>query len=329
MVQIIMSHKQLTPTDRFYIQKRLELKISKLQISKELGVSHTTISREVKRNLDPLFKGMYNHLVANRMLCDRRMESKRKTKVINHVTGETETYILERLKLHTSPKVISGELKLNKDTFISKNTIYRYLQLDRSNGGKLYLDLPHSGKPYRPKSDACASKIVGRVGIENRPAIADLKIEPGHFEVDTIFGLGQESFLLTLVDKANKSTIVRKLSNKCAATVVEAMRKIMKTTFHVFKTITSDNGTEFAGHAKISEITGASFFFANPYSSWERGLNEHTNGLIRRFFPKGTDFNTISDEDIAKVEFILNSRGRESLKFKSPNQVMLEYLQAA
>jgi IS30 family transposase len=139
----------------------------------------------------------------------------------------------------------------------------------------------------------------------------------------------QESFFLTLADKATKSTIIRKLPNKKAETVVEAFKDIMKTTLYDFKTLTSDNGTEFTEHARICEITGALFFFANPYSSWERGLNEHTNGLIRRFFPKGTDFNTISEDDIAMVEFILNSRGREALGFKSPNDIMLEYLKAA
>jgi len=263
-----MSHKQLTPTDRSYIQKRLELKISKAQIAKELGVSHSTISREVKRNLDPLFKGMYNHLVANRMLGERRISARRKTKVLEQINGEAKNYILTRLKTFTSPKVISGELKLKFNIAISKNAIYSYIFQDRVNGGKLYLNLPHRGKAYRPaKSDASASKIIGRVGIEHRPIIANLKTEPGHFEADTIFGLNQESFLLTLVDKANKRTIIRKLPNKCAQTVIDAMKNIMKTTFDVFKTITSDNGTEFSGHAKISEITGASFFFANPYSS--------------------------------------------------------------
>ena len=108
-----------------------------------------------------------------------------------------------------------------------------------------------------------------------------------------------------------------------------AFENVVATTLYEFKTLTSDNGTEFTNHTKISEITGADFYFANPYSSWERGLNEHTNGLIRRFFPKGTDFNNVSDEDIAKVEHILNTRGRASLGYKTPNEVFLEYLQAA
>ena len=171
--------------------------------------------------------------------------------------------------------------------------------------------------------------IKNRVGIEKRPAIVDEKTELGHFEIDTIFGAEQKSFLLTLVDKMSKSVIIRKLDNKQAETVVEAFKDIDSSTFYDFKTLTSDNGSEFAAHENISEVTGADFFFARPYHSWERGLNEHTNGLIRRFYPKGTDFNEVSDEDIAKLEHILNTRGRASLGYRSPNDVFLEHLMAA
>ena len=123
--------------------------------------------------------------------------------------------------------------------------------------------------------------------------------------------------------------MIRKLPNKCAETVAKAFKDIVNSTFYVFKTITSDNGTEFANHQQITHITGADFYFANPYSSWERGVNEHTNGLIRRFFPKGTDFNEVSDHEIAKVEHILNTRGRAIMDFRSPNEGFLEQLIAA
>ena len=109
----------------------------------------------------------------------------------------------------------------------------------------------------------------------------------------------------------------------------QAFRDVISTTFYKYLTLTSDNGPEFSNYVTISEITGAKFYFANPYCSWERGLNEHTNGLIRRFFPKGTDFNNVSEEDIAKVEFILNTRGRASLKYKTPNEIFLEHLLVA
>lgn len=124
------------------------------------------------------------------------------------------------------------------------------------------------------------------MGIEERPAEADLKQQPGHFEIDTVFGKDQKSFLLTLADKATKQVIIRRLPNKRAETVVEAFRDIMANTFCHFKTLTADNGSEFSMHKQITEITGADVFFARPYHSWERGLNEHSNGLIRRFIQK-------------------------------------------
>ncbi|MGJ3502527.1 IS30 family transposase, partial [Piscirickettsia salmonis] len=128
-------------------------------------------------------------------------------------------------------------------------------------------------------------------GIEQRPAIADEKTEFGHFEIDTIVGRDHQSYLLTLVDKANKMCCIRKMTNKRAETVINTFSNIVSSTFFDFKTLTSDNGTEFAGHEAISKVTGADFYFARPYRSCDRGLNEHTNGLIRRFLPKGTDFN--------------------------------------
>ncbi|QZN96682.1 IS30 family transposase [Symbiopectobacterium purcellii] len=168
-----------------------------------------------------------------------------------------------------------------------------------------------------------------RVGIEHRPAAADLKKQPGHFEIDTIFGKDQKSFLLTLVDNAVKLVIIRKLPNKRAESVVAAFRDIVANTFCDFKTLTADNGSEFAQHEQITKITGAPVYFARPYHPWERGLNEHTNGLIRRFYPKGTDFNQVTHRKIAALEHLLNTRGRKSLGYRSPNEVFLTHLQAA
>ncbi len=324
-----MGGKHLTPEARFYIEKRLADNISRSQIARELGVHHTTVSREIKRNTAPDFKQLYSYRLAKTMAYTRRAKASA-GKAFRHLTEEVKHFIAERLAAHASPDVISGELRINKGIYISENTIYRYLKQDKLRGGMLFCELPHHGKPYnRRQSVGDRVKITGRAGIELRPSIADLKQEPGHFEIDTIFGLNQESFLLTAVDKANKILIIRKLPNKCAETVVEAFRDIIRSTFYEFKTITSDNGPEFAQHKQIAEITGADFYFANPYASWERGLNEHTNGLIRRFYPKGTDFNLVSDKDIARLEHILNTRGRASLGYRSPNAVFLEHLRAA
>ncbi|PAV02267.1 IS30 family transposase [Arsenophonus sp. ENCA] len=151
----------------------------------------------------------------------------------------------------------------------------------------------------------------------------------GFNDAYTVFGKDQKSFLLTLADKATKQIIIRKLPNKRADTVVDAFLDIVANTFCDFKTLTADNGSEFSMHKQITEITGANVFFARPYHSWERGLNEHSNGLIRRFYPKGTDFNSVTDNEIAELEHILNTRGRKSLGYFSPNEVFLAHLMAA
>jgi IS30 family transposase len=316
----------LNEYDRFYIEQRLSEGDSKSEIARHLGVASSTISREVRRHTPPDFNGLYNHQVATKLAKQKRRDSKVGS-VFKAITGKIKDFIHDRLSTHTSPDVISGELELKHKVSLSESTIYRYIDADRAAGGELYKQLPHRGKPYKPKrSSAEKSPIKNRVGIENRPAIADQKTEFGHFEIDTVVGKGHQSYLLTLVDKANKITCIRKMPNKLAETVVETFRHIVNNTFLEFKTITADNGTEFAGHEEIAKLTGADFFFARPYRSSDRGLNEHTNGLIRRFFPKGTDFNKVTDEEIHRTEHILNTRGRAALDYWSPNDVFLKAL---
>ncbi|HBC3474275.1 TPA: IS30 family transposase [Vibrio parahaemolyticus] len=324
-----MAHRQLNDNDRFYIEKRLCEGDSLSKIARDLGFSHTSISREVARHTPSDFKEVYCHRIASKQAKETRSKAKRGL-AFSWISDETEAFIHERLSTHTSPDVISGELALKRDTKVSESTIYRYIWADRAQGGELYKDLPHSGKPYKRKlGSGTNSTIKNRVGIEERTDVADEKTELGHFEIDTIVGKGHGSYLLTVVDKASKSTCIRKMPNKKAETVIETFIDILNTTFYDFKTITSDNGTEFAGHEAIAEATGADFYFARPYRSSDRGLNEHTNGLIRRFLPKGTDFNEVSEQEVADIEHILNTRGRASLGYYSPNDVFLEYLMAA
>ncbi|PNM27164.1 IS30 family transposase [Yersinia enterocolitica] len=225
---------------------------------------------------------------------------------------------------------VSIKLLYQHSNVILINSLYRYIQQERQAGGDLYQQLPHRGKQYNYHTDQTPrGPIPNRVGIEQRPAEADLKQQPGHFEIDTIFGKDQKSFLLTVVDKAVKMVIIRTLPNKRAETVVAAFRDIVANTFCEFKTLTADNGSEFAQHEQITEITGAPVYFARPYHSWERGLNEHTHGLKQRFYPKGTDFNQVTHRKVAALEHQLNTRGRKSLGYRTPNEIFLTHLQAA
>ena len=324
-----MKGKHLTQHERFYIEKRIAEGVTHASIARELGVSRSTISRELRRNTAPDFNGLYSSRRAESLARARRIRTSAHNAFLQ-LSEQALDFVRQELAVHSSPETISGRLKLKQGIAVSKNTLYRYIRRDREAGGELYLLLPHNGKRYRyDTGEPRRTPIPDRIGIEHRPAEAELKQYPGHFEIDTIFGKEQKSFLLTAVDKATKQVIIRKLPNKRAESVVEALRDIVANTFCEFKTLTADNGSEFAQHKQITQVTGAPVYFARPYHSWERGLNEHTNGLIRRFYPKGTDFNEVSDEDIARLEHILNTRGRKSLGYFSPNEVFLTYLQAA
>jgi len=322
-----MGKKHLTFEERFYIEKRITEGASVKEIAQGIGFHVSTIRRELKRNTDAEF-GVYNNRRAETMRLERYQQGRSPAQSL--IVGDMETFILGRLLLHDSPKVISGRLWRTDGIKLSKNTLYRWIDKQSLNGLPLHEHLPHAGKMYTKSGAKLMDiKISGRVSIAERPPIADQKIEVGHGEADTIFGKNQESFVLSVADKCTRWVAFRKLPNKQADTVNKAFRDITASTMIVFKTMTSDNGTEFAGHQEISAITGADFYFADPYSSWQRGLNEHINGLFRRFFPKGTDFNLVTDEEIARVEHIINTRPRAVLGFKTPNEVLLEHLMAA
>lgn len=324
-----MQGKHLTQKERFYIEKRRGEGVNQATIARELDLPRSTISRELRRNTDPAFNGVYSCRRAHSLARERRHKPL-PDNAFHQLEPHIQDFIRQELSTHISPEVISGRLQLEFGVSVSKNTLYRYIQQERQAGGDLYQQLPHRGKRYSYNAENLKrGPIPNRVGIEHRPAEADLKQEPGHFEIDTIFGKDQKSFLLTLVDKALKTVIIRKLPNKRAETVVAAFRDIEANTFCEFKTLTADNGPEFALHEQITEITGAQVYFARPYHSWERGLNEHTNGLIRRFYPKGTDFSQVSHRKIAELEHLLNTRGRKSLGYRSPNEVFLTHLLAA
>ncbi|WP_440863551.1 IS30 family transposase [Symbiopectobacterium purcellii] len=324
-----MQGKHLTQKERFYIEKRRGEGVNQATIARELALPRSTISRELRRNTDPTFNGVYCCRRADTLARERRHKPL-PNNAFYPLEPHIQNFIRQALSTHSSPEIISGGLHLEFGISVSKNTLYRYILQERQAGGELYQQLPHRGKRYRYNAENLKSgPIPNRVGIEYRPAQAELKQEPGHFEIDTIFGKDQKSFLLTIVDKALKTVIIRKLPNKRAETVVAAFRDIEANTFCKFKTLTADNGPEFALHEQITQITGAQVYFAHPYHSWERGLNEHTNGLIRRFYPKGTDFSQVSHRKIAELEHILNTRGRKSLGYRSPNEVFLTHLLVA
>lgn len=317
----------LTSEDRFYIEKRRSENISMRAIARELKRSPSSISRELSRNTPSDFDGLYSSRAADNLAKERRVTASH-SKAFKGINAFVDGYLRQSLANHTSPNVVSGELALKYQTNVSENTLYRYIQYREDLGESLRKDLPRRGKAYK-RSGTVRSTIKNRVDISQRPVIADKKTEIGHVEIDTIVGKNHKTQLLTIVDKASKVVTIRRIKSKSAEAVIEGFKDVHQSTFYEFKTITADNGTEFAGHQEVAAITKADFYFAKPYSSWERGLNEHTNGLIRRFLPKGTDFNDVSDQELSRIEHILNTRGRECLGFYSPYDIFMQHLNAA
>ena len=178
----------------------------------------------------------------------------------------------------------------------------------------------HSGKKYNRRSKGTSGRgcIPGRIDIKERPKIVEEKTRLGDWELDTIIGAEHQGAIVSMVDRATKLTKLAKVPQKKADEVRNALVKRLSPIRKFVHTLTADNGREFAYHQSVSRALQADFFFATPYHSWERGLNEHTNGLIRQYFPKGTNFNHISEEEIEQVERLLNNRPRKVLNFETP-----------
>jgi IS30 family transposase len=281
-------------------------------IAKALNVCHTTISREVKRN-----SGMhgYNYEEAQAKAILHRPSSPN-----SKITPQVSALIKEKLKLQWSPVQISGWLKQKDKAHVSHETIYKYIWRDKKAGGLLYKELRHQGKKYnkRSKGTSARGNIINRVDIDQRPPIVETKTRLGDWELDTIIGASGQDVIVSMVERASKLTRLMKVNRKTAERVSEALIVTLEPMKAFVLTLTADNGVEFAYHQKVSRRLDAGFYFAKPYHSWERGLNEHTNGLIRQYFPKKTDFSGVSTEEIKRVELLLNNRPRKVLGFETP-----------
>jgi len=287
-------------------------------IANELEVHRSTIYREMNRNYGELGYryGQADRKAKARRYCTSRHKIKMK--------GIRVFIIKEKLKMQWSPEQISGWLKKRGYTkCVSHETIYKYIWYEKRMGGSLYKELRHSGKKYNKRSKGTAGRgcIPGRIDIDERPDIVEEKSRLGDWELDTIIGAGRKGAIVSMVDRATKLTKLAKVSQKTADEVGEALVARLAPIRQFVLTLTSDNGKEFAYHKRVSQALETNFYFAKPYHSWERGLNEHTNGLVRQYLPKGKCFNSVSEEDLMKIEILLNNRPRKVLNFKTPLEV--------
>jgi len=289
---------------------------SQRSIAKALNVHCSTISRELERNSG---RRGYRHKQAHEKSQERRSSCNSPNQ---KMTFEVISYIEKGLRLQWSPVQISGRLKMQGKE-VSHETIYKYIWKNKSEGGELYKELRHQGKKYNKRSKGKAGRgcIPGRVDIDERPSIVEEKIRVGDWELDTILGAGQSGAIVSMVERVSKLTKLAKVSYKTAENVEKALIEQLSPVREFIHTLTADNGKEFANHQRVSLELEADFYFAKPYHSWERGLNEHTNGLIRQYLPKKKRFDTISKADLEKIEVLLNNRPRKVLYFETPMEV--------
>lgn len=304
---------------QIYALKKRE--VSQADISRQLKIHPSTLSRELTRNRG---KRGYRYKQAQEKTDERRKVTSQTPKKMNE---SMISLIEQKLALQWSPEQISGWMKLQKGQgCVSHEAIYQYIWADKRSGGILHKEFRHRGKKYnkRGKNNAGRGCIPNRVDIEKRPAIVEEKTRIGDWELDTIIGAKHKGAIVSMVDRKSKLTKLFKVSGKTSEEVSTALITCLAPIKESVLTLTADNGKEFAGHMKVSAALDANFYFATPYHSWERGLNEHTNGLVRQYFPKKSSFEDITQEQIFAVEILLNERPRKVLGYQTPAAVFKE-----
>jgi transposase, IS30 family len=309
-------YRRLGHDDRCQIYALFEQGLRQQQIAGHLGVSQATISRELSRNST---RHGYDTNVADAKALMRQHCRARPRKL---TPGLRRTILRLLQQKRWSPEQISAYLQQHGQP-LSHETIYRLIRRDRAAGGELWRCLRRRAKPYNKRADKTAGRgiIPDRIDISCRPKIVEQRSRIGDWEGDTVLGHKRRSALLSIVERKSRLLKLALLPGATADATRREIVRLLKSTHTSVHTITFDNGKEFAQHKAIGEALNSRIYFARPYHAWERGLNENTNGLIRDFFPKGTDFSTVSAAQVAAVEHLLNTRPRKSLGYRTPLKV--------
>ena len=312
------SYQQLTQEQRYQIYGLKKGSLSQTAMAKELGVHKSTICRELKRNAGQRgYRPKQAHETARARQRQRANRSRFAT--------STWSVVEEQLRQEWSPEQISGWLGTTQQLPISHERIYQHIYADQRQGGTLYQHLrcqKQRRKRYGKRDRR--GHIANRTSIAERPAIVATRCRIGDWEADTIIGKGHQQALVSLTERKSKLTLLSKVERATAEAVEKAITNLLAPLSGQVHTITSDNGREFACHQEVAQALAADFYFAHPYASWERGLNENTNGLVRQYFPKQREFTTITEEEVNRVMQRLNNRPRKTLDFQTPNQVFFQ-----
>ena len=321
-------NSRLTQKERIQIETLLSENKSKAYIAKTLNRSRSTITREVNKWVQSerdKYSADLAHWYAKADYLSKRNNDKIST------YKQLRFYVFKGLLSNWTPEQIAGKIKLDfpNDPImsISHESIYRYIYThpQASLNKKLIKLLVRKKTRRRPvkKKRGTGSKIINQVSIDNRPKHIDLRNEIGHWEGDLMIGKNHKSAIGTIVERKSRYTIIVKLKSKKSDEVAKMFSKKLNQLQQIFKkTMTYDNGIEMEKHQEITQKTGMKIYFAHPYSSWERGTNENTNGLIRRYLPKGTNFNEIDEKELMIIQQKLNNRPRKIIGFKTPKEIM-------
>ena len=321
-----MSYNHLTSEERYVIYHLTRYGCSLREIGRRLNRHHTSISRELKRNTEPAIS--YTYSWGEVHAAERRQRPRHRRRRSN---ARLVRYVEKRIRWYWSPEGIAGRLKVrypnDPSMRICPEMIYRWIFRDAQEGGDLYTFLRRHHKKHRKQRKYGSGRglIPGRVSILERPAIVDDRTRLGDWEGDTVEGKKSTGYLLTVVDRKSRYLLAAQLPNKesqhLADVSVRLFGKTRKTMRH---TLTLDNGKEFAKFKDIEARAGLRVYFADPYAAWQRGTNENTNGLLRQFHPKGSDFSLITHEALAFSVRMINHRPRKCLNYRTPHEAFFQ-----
>jgi IS30 family transposase len=308
------TYTQLTREERYQIYVLKQADHRQSEIARILGRDKGTISRELQRN-----RGLrgYRPRQAHRLALERRV-----AKLRPRFSGVVWRQVEDLIRQDWSPEQVSGRLEIEHGTRISHEHIYQYIYADKRWGGDLHLHLRCQKKRRKRYGSYDRRGVIpNQVSIDERPGIVDAKRRFGDWEGDTVIGRRHRGALVTLVERKSLYTVIGAVCRNTAEAVREAIVEGLTPYKDRVHTLTYDNGREFTNHERIAADLSARTYFAHPYASWERGVNENTNGLIRQYFPKVRELTAVAREEIEHAMNRLNHRPRKTLGFRTPYEV--------
>ncbi|MCL1049209.1 IS30 family transposase [Shewanella abyssi] len=318
-----MTYNHLSMYERKAIYYRFNSGESLRSIGRFIGRHHTTISREISRN-KPLTYTYFDNAAQEKALARRQIPRHQK----KYSNIKLRTTVITLLKRGWSPATISGRLKLEHPDdplfHVSHEAIYQWVIKDFKHSGNLYCYLAkrHKNRRKQRKYGDLRGQIKGRISIHDRPQVVDTRSRIGDWEGDLVEGKKGSGYFVTHLERKSRYLIAKKIDDKKAASFnrvsIEAFQALPEAKR---LTLTLDNGKEFSAFKELESAVGIDIYFADPYSSWQRGANEHANGLLGRYFPKGTDFSAVTSEQLETIVNLINNRPRKILNYQTPAEV--------